>query len=242
MMFGELTHWSHQKPLSPHFRDLLYRQTWGMSNVSDPVPKSDFLVGLSVGQGAQPSGVAVLERLPPTRPRASRSYACRYLRRWLPPDTAYPTLVSHLTEMFRDPPLNRNDLIVEAGPGTKAAVAFVRKNRLQARIQPVEVRASAEDTYVEGFWRVAKATMIETTRQVLQEDRFVFDDQMPPEVMATTPSAQTIYQALLTYPFNKTPALNEAFASREGADDDLILAVALACWFGERCRFEFWMR
>jgi hypothetical protein len=65
---------------------------------------------------------------------------------------------------------------------------------------------------------------------------------MPPDVMATTPSAQTIYQALLTYPYNKTPAPNDAFASREGADDDLILAIALACWFGERCRQMFWMR
>jgi hypothetical protein len=81
-----------------------------------------------------------------------------------------------------------------------------------------------------------------TTRRVLQEDRLVFDDRMPPEVMATTPSAQTIYQALLTYPFNKTPAANHAFASREGADDDLILAVALACWYGEHCRKTFWIR
>jgi hypothetical protein len=75
-----------------------------------------------------------------------------------------------------------------------------------------------------------------TTRQVLQEERLVFDDRIPPKVMATTPSAQTIYHALLTYPYNKTPAANDAFASREGADDDLILAVALACWFGECCR------
>ena len=59
--------------------------------------------------------------------------------------------------------------------------------------------------------------------------------------METTPSAQTIYQALLTYPYNKTPAANDAFAFRDGAVVDLILAVALACWFGERCRRELWM-
>jgi hypothetical protein len=84
--------------------------------------------------------------------------------------------------------------------------------------------------------------VIETTRQVLQEDRLVFDDRMPPEVTATTPSAQTIYQALLAYPYNKTPVANHAFASREGTDDDLILAVALGCWFGEHCRKTFWIR
>ena len=70
---------------------------------------------------------------------------------------------------------------------------------------------------------------------MLQEDRLAFDDRMPPNVMATTPSAQTIYHALATYPYNKSPAANEAVAAREGGDDDLILAVALACWFGECC-------
>ena len=64
----------------------------------------------------------------------------------------------------------------------------------------------------------------------------------PGQLLDHRPSAQTIYQALLAYPFNKTPAANHAFASREGADDDLILAVGLACWYGEHCRKGFWVR
>jgi hypothetical protein len=238
MMFRELARWSQHTPLSPHFRDLLYQQAPVMS---EPAPKRDFLVGLSVGQGPQPSGVVVVERLAVQVPDAGRHYACRHLRRWVPPDTAYPTLVSNLNDMFSDASLKRGDLIVEAGPGIKAVVPFLRRKRVPARIHPVEIRVSAEDAPVEGIWRIAKASIIETTRQMLQEDRLVFDDQMPPEVMKTTPSAQTIYQALLNYPYNRTPAANDAFASRDGADDDLILAVALACWFGERCRREFWI-
>jgi len=237
-MFSQLARWRLHTPLSSLDRHLLYRQA---PTISDSPPKRDFLVGLSVGQGAQSSGVAVLERLPPKEPGASRNYACRYLRRWVPPDTAYPTLVSNLNDMFNDELLNRCDLIVEAGPGIKAVVAFFRKNRLPAWIRPAEIRASAEDTNVEGVWRIAKASVIETARQVLQEGRLVFDDQMQPKMLAATPSAQTIYQGLLTYPYNKTPAANDAFASREGADDDLILAVALACWFAEHCRRKFWM-
>jgi hypothetical protein len=144
--------------------------------------------------------------------------------------------------MLTDTPLAGNDLVVEAGPGVQAVAAYLRRKRLPARIRPVEVQGSAEEGVVEEIWRVAKASVIETTRQVLQEDRLVFDDRMPPEVMASTPSAQTLYQALWAYPYNKTPAANHAFASREGADDDLILAVALACWFGECCRRTFWIR
>ena len=147
---------------------------------STQASQRDFLVGLSVGQGLQPSGVAVLERLPPSRPGGSRSYACRYLRRWLPPDTAYPSLVANLTDMLSSPALSGSDLVVEAGPGIKAVMAFFRKHRLPARLRPVELKASAEDGHVEGIWKIAKASVIETTRQVLQEDRLVFDDRMPP--------------------------------------------------------------
>jgi hypothetical protein len=237
-MFSQLARMSLRAPVSSFDRELRYRQCAAVNSGS----KGDFLVGLSVGQGAQPTGVAVLERLSPARPGGGRSYVCRYLCRWLPSATTYPALISNLSNMLIDTPLAGEDLVVEAGPGIKAVAAFLRKNHLPARIRPVEIRASAEDSHVDGLWRVAKASLIETTRQVLQEDRLVFDDQMPPEVMATTPSVQTIYQALLMYPDNKTPAANDAFSSREGADDDLVLAVALACWFGQHCRQTLWIR
>ena len=238
-MFSPMARRTFQAPLSPMDWDFLLRQA---DMPSEQERKGEYLLGLSVGQGLQPSGIAVLERFAPSRPGKPRSYACRYLRRLRPPATTYPSLVAELRDMLGDTRLTDGDLIVEAGPSVKAVVALLRKHRLRARIQPVELRISAEDDFIDGLWRVTKASVIETTRQVLQEDRLVFDDQMPPEVMATTPSAQTIYQALSTYPYNKTPSANDAFASREGADDDLILAVSLACWFGECCRREFWIR
>lgn len=199
--------------------------------------KRVFLIGLSVSQGA-PCGVAVLERFkPPAVPGERRvaTYVCRYMRRWLPPATAYPVLISELAVMLQGP-LERSDLIVEAGPSIRPVVTMLRKHRLRASIHPVEVKVIAEDTYVGDAWRVGKGSLIETTRQVLQEERMTFDEQMPLEVMASTPSVRTIYQALLTYPFERAPSANEAFAAREGEYDDLVLAVTLACWYGEHCR------
>jgi hypothetical protein len=88
---------------------------------------------------------------------------------------------------------------------------------------------------------VGQGSLIETTRLVLQEERMSFDEHMPAAVMATTPSVPTVYHALVTYPFDCAPAANEAFAAREGEYDDLVLAVALACWYGEHCRKTFWI-
>jgi hypothetical protein len=57
-MFSQLARWSLQAPLSAVFRNMLYQQAPGVLDTSDAPAKRDFLVGLSVGQGAQPSGVA----------------------------------------------------------------------------------------------------------------------------------------------------------------------------------------
>jgi len=98
-MLSHLARMAFRAPLSSFDRDLLLAQT---RKPSEEASKPEFLVGLSVGQGLQPSGIAVLERFSPSRPGGSRSYACRYLRRWLPPATAYPVLVRDLSETMKE--------------------------------------------------------------------------------------------------------------------------------------------
>jgi hypothetical protein len=237
IMFSELARRALAIP--PSSLDLAVRQSPARRSTPDA---GTYLVGLSVSQGAA-TGIAVLEKFKPPYQRGQRpvtTYACRYLRRWLPPKTTYPVLVSELQAMLTGPLVECN-LVVEAGTSTRPVVALFRKHRLPALIRPVEVKTSAEDAFVGDAWKVGKASLIETTRQVLQEERMTFDEQMPAEVLATTPPVRTVYHALLTYPFERAIAANEAFAAREGDYDDLVLAVCLACWYGERCQRTFWM-
>src|SRR5260370_38418578 len=109
-MFSQLARWGSSQPLSPVFREILWRQA---EVPSAPVSKPDFLVGLSVGQGSQPSGVAILERLKPECPGGSRGFACRYLRRWPSPTTANPYLLTYPPNMLRTEPLRGSDLGLE---------------------------------------------------------------------------------------------------------------------------------
>jgi hypothetical protein len=45
-----------------------------------------------------------------------------------------------------------------------------------------------------------------------------------------------LVRELLNFQVKITPAANEAFGTwREGAHDDLVLAVAIAAWAAERC-------
>jgi hypothetical protein len=227
MFFSDMARWANRGFVSSLDRDLLYRRP------TPPAPQERapvFLVGLSVGQGARPSGMAILERQ--KRGNAPATYTCCYLRRW-PLATNYPSLQSYLERIFSDSRLTDPYLILEAGPSTRAILSFFRRQRLPAKMLAVEVKTSAEDRKVEGLWKVGKGTVIETARHVIQEHQLIFDEQMPPEVIKTTPTAQTVYQALATYTYNETAMVNEAFASRDGEYDDMVLAVALACWYGE---------
>jgi len=240
-MFSHLARMAARVPLSQFDIDLMQAQAERLP--ADDEGSSSFLVGLSVGQGAA-TGIAVLQKVTPPARRGQRSvatYHCRYLRRWLPPDTAYPILVKELDAKLAGT-LRNCTLVVEAGTGLRTVVSMLWRSDLPAQIQPVEVKTSAEDTYVGDAWKVSKGSLTETTRQVLQEERMIFDERMPTEVMATTPPVRTIYQAILTYPFERATVANEAFAARDGEHDDLVLAVALACWYGERCQRTFWIR
>ena len=139
--------------LVPSRFDIDLRQQVQASSSSE----GEFLIGLSVSQGA-PCGIAILERfkpLPSPGRRRLASYVCRYLRRWLPPETAYPVLLSELALMLSGP-LAKRELIVEAGASIRPVVAMLRKHRLRACIRPVEVKVSAEDTYVGDAWKVGK--------------------------------------------------------------------------------------
>src|SRR5712692_3372681 len=180
-MFSDLARRAWCIPPSQFDLDLMRHQA-APASPAEP-GTSAFLIGLSVSQGS-PSGVAVLQKVRPSHvagPRPPATYTCCYLRRWLPPDTAYPVLLSDLAAMLQRPLVNC-DLIVEAGPSIKPVVTMLRKNRLPARIRPVEVKTIAEDAYVGDAWKVGKGSLIETTRQVLQEERMTFDERMPPEV------------------------------------------------------------
>jgi hypothetical protein len=238
-MFSQMARHAFAGPVSSFDRELHRSQP---VRLGSDTGTSRYLVGLSVRQGA-PTGITILQKFKTPSPCGRRSvatYTCRYLRRWLPPHTAYPILISELETILAGLSGECN-LVVEAGTGIKPVVALFRRHRLPARIRPVEVKVSAEDGFVSNTWKVGKGSLIETARQVLQEDRMTFDERMPQEVLATTPPVRTIYQALLNYPFEQAPAANEAFAARDGDYDDLVLAVALACWYGECNQRELWI-
>jgi len=231
-MFGSLGGWNGS-PSNLDYDLVGYEREREFAKPRGP----SYLIGLSIGQGPQPTGMAILERTKAQREGARARYVCCYLER-IPPHTTYPVLVERLEKILARPPLSRSPLLVEAGTSVHTVVRYLRQNRLNARIHPFEVMASGKPSKFDGVQKVSKGDLIETARQVIQDGRLAFDKM---SARSTTPRPHIILQALSSYSFNRTAAANEAFASRDGEYDDLVLAVALACWFGERRQREFAM-
>jgi hypothetical protein len=78
----------------------------------------------------------------------------------------------------------------------------------------------------DGRYRVAKKELVSILRRLLGTDRL--------QIEQTLPEAPVLSQELGTFQVKISEAKNETFeAWRERDHDDLVLAVAIACWAAE---------
>jgi hypothetical protein len=93
------------------------------------------------------------------------------------------------------------------------------------------------DTVVEDgrCYRVPKRDLIGAAQVLLQNQRL--------KIASTLVEATTLVKELLNFKVKIDPATaHDSYSAwRENVHDDLVLAVAMACWFGERHReVELW--
>ncbi len=166
----------------------------------------------------------------PTRPVYQRLYAARHLER-LPKNTSYPKQVERVAELYESlTAMNgvRPHLIVDA---TGVGAAVVDLLRL-ARLNPIAVTITAGDaTSSDGdSFRVPKKDLVATIAVLLQSERL--------KVAKALPDAQTLIDELLAFKAHINQRGHASFGNdvgswREAPHDDLVLSVALACWYGE---------
>jgi len=187
-------------------------------------------IGIDLGQIYDYSALAVVERLEADNPSQLARltildhHHVLYLKRW-EKGTGYDQVVKETGEIMRRANLLQAPIILDAtGVGKEVAQLYYQAHRL-GRLgrywpRPYVITGGREVTDEV----VPKRELVGKMQTLLQSGRLKIADSLP--------LARDLRRELLAFKVKMTPGGQETFESaREGDHDDIVIAVALACWF-----------
>lgn len=203
-----------------------------------PEVRTDFFVGLDLGQARDYTAVAVLERTRTFGPKelqrgqwerpeikADRRYTLRFLERPAL-GTPYPAIAERVGVILSSPALsNRSHLVVDATGVGRPVVDLLRG----AGLSPfaVTITGGTAVGWGDGEASVPKRDLVLTLQVLFQSERLKVADGLD--------LASVFIKELLEFKVKISISGHDSYeALREGTHDDLVLAVAMAAWWGER--------
>ena len=217
----------------------------------------EFFAGLDLGQVHDVTALAITEvaqvrtgdreRVPDTiivdgatgrvraaeRDKTAARYDLRHLQRF-PLGTDYPDIVTQVAAILGREPLRSGEttLALDAtGVGAPVRDLFLRAD-LPCTIVPITIRGGDAATREGRAWRTPKRDLIAITQVLLQTARL--------RIAPALPEAATLTRELSDYRVKISANGHDSYDAREGQHDDLVLAVALACWCAEKGRLPRW--
>ena len=202
-----------------------------------PPPAPFLYLGLDLGQANDFSALTIAERN--RRPRyhdearddTPAKYRIGHLQRFAL-KTPYPAIVAQVATLVRDlarrTPQPQLRLVVDATGVGRPVVDLLRQEHLPAALIDVTITGGDSVTHEGRTYRVPKRDLVSTVQVALQSERLKIAQQLP--------DAQTLTRELLAFQvkISAETAHDSYGAWREGAHDDLVLATALAVWYGEQ--------
>lgn len=201
----------------------------------------EYVIGVDLGQAADYTAVAVLERHAPHEDRRQEAtYHVRHLDR-LPLGTPYPQQVERVTQILKQvrrtqelaarqtwprTPLGGTYLVVDQTGVGRPVVDMLRQAGHQD-LHAVTITAGDTMTRDRLDYRVPKRDLVSTLQVLLQTQRLA--------VAAALPHAETLTREMLAFKVTISATGHDSFGNdwRENPHDDMVLAVALAAWAGE---------
>ncbi len=195
---------------------------------------SEHIVGLDLGKRRDYTAAAVLrkgyeerEPLPGTDyPQTVSTYKVGQLARTI--QTSYEEVADKTANLVRRPELASPTLVVdETGVGV-AVTDMLRSRGLTFTAVSITAGNKARQDPDTGTWYVPKRDLVSTVDILLQSRRLT--------VVESLAEAETLTRELQGFQYKLTAVGHDTYGApdwREGSHDDLVLAVALACWFSE---------
>lgn len=195
----------------------------------DPEP-ARYLIGADFGQAHDHTALVVVEV---TGEDDAPSYDVRAIER-LPLKTSYPAVVAHLGRVAAALRAQRPEpevTVVADYTGCGRPVAdMLLEARLGVPLALVTITGGERVTAGDGGWRVPKRDLATAVQVLLQTGRLRIADGLP--------LARELVQELTGFRVKISLTGHDAYEAgadwRSAPHDDLVLALALACWWGER--------
>ena len=192
---------------------------------------STFVCGLDLGQAQDYTALIVTEKHTPEGEKRPR-FDVRHIVRF-PLGTSYPTIVDEVAGLLARPPLGTDARLIIDGTGVGRAPVDMLRVRLGGRAIPVTI-TSGDVVSVgdDGYHRVPKRDLVGVVQVLLQNKQLRIGPRLPEAATLTSELAN--FQTKI----NINTMHDSYGAWREGTHDDLVLSLALALWYAERCQYR----
>jgi hypothetical protein len=192
---------------------------------------NSFISGLDLGQVGDFSALCITERVAGQTAREPARYRLQKIRRF-DLGTPYTAVCERVAQVFSVPPLAGTVLAVDGSGVGRALVDMLRRQHTKARLEPIVITGGHNSSRgADGYFHVPKKDLVAVLHVVLGSGRL--------EVASDLPERQLLLKELRDFKVYVTKSANEIYEAREGQNDDLVLAVAMAIWIGERPRVPY---
>lgn len=186
-----------------------------------------YVLSVDVGPAGAFTALAVVERTDDDDREIDPTYAVKHLRRF-PPGTAYGAVADAVGELVAAEPLDDAPVVVDVTAVGTEVLDLFRELDARPAVVPVFVTAGHQaEQGTNGAWLVPKKDLVTGLQLLLQGRKLT--------IPAALPEANLLARELGNFRARPTLAADPLQAEwREGKDDDLVLAVAVAGWHAGR--------
>ena len=177
------------------------------------------------------TAIAIVERAVSTGTRSrtpsgyerTRVLRLRHLER-MPLAMPYPDMVDRVRDVMRSPPMadGTRHLAVDSTGVGRPVVDLLKRAGLDCRLWPVTITGGQTERRVDGYYRVPKRDLIVGLQVLLQSGEL--------QIASGLKEGRVLLREMAGMQVKLKLRTEEYGAWRQGEHDDLVLAVALACW------------
>jgi hypothetical protein len=187
--------------------------------------KPQYFIGLDLGRITEVSALAVLQRTGMSKDLYK--FECRHLHRWQA-RTTYEEIAKETHRILRHPDILMGkpaSLAIDATIVGPNVMDLFRREHTAARLETVFITGGNEAKKENGVHKIPKRDLVALVQIYLQSKRLKIAEELS--------ESEMLIRELQTFTAKNTPTETDTYNSwREGSNDDLLFAGALALWSG----------